>query len=190
LETESGAEYISPAHVRHIMRYVKACQFLKPGISVLDAACGTGYGTAIISKTNPVNGLDFNKDAIIEARKNYPKLFFLEADLLKFSSLPTIPYDAIVSIETIEHFARIDLDIFLKNMRCLVVENGPFIVRTPYCVNSGPSPVTKQHLYEFNLTELEMKLNDTGFAVQAIYPERHEGQAGRLGYCMVHCVAR
>ena len=49
METESGAEYISPTHVRHIMRYVKACQFLKPEMTVLDAACGTGYGTAIIA---------------------------------------------------------------------------------------------------------------------------------------------
>ena len=83
-----------------------------------------------------------------------------------------------------------DIKRYLLNMKGLLVSRGTFIVTTPYCVRSGPSPITKQHLHEFNLTDLEMTLNDAGFIVQAIYPERHEGQAGRLGYCMVHAISR
>lgn len=187
METESGAEYISPTHVRHIMRYVKACRFLKSG-SVLDAACGTGYGTALITKTNKVIGVDYSKDAIEEARKNYPNLDFQIFDLLSDSF--SIKFDNIISVETIEHFNKQQIGLFLHNLHQQIVSRGTFVVTTPYCVRSGPSPVTKQHLYEFNLTDLEMTLNDTGFAVQAIYPERHEGQAGRLGYCLVHAIAR
>lgn len=158
-------------------------------MNVLDGACGTGYGTAIIAKSaRSVIGLDYNEDAINEAKKNYPELRFLLFNLLQdsFEDL----FDAFISVETIEHFSDRDIPLYLRNIRRRIVPRGTFIVTTPYCVRSGPSPVTKQHLYEFNLTDLEMTLNDAGFAVQAIYPERHEGQAGRLGYCMVHAIAR
>lgn len=172
------------------MRYVKACEFLTPKMSVLDAACGTGYGTAILAKKCEfIKGLDFNDDALKEARTNYPNLSFEKYDL-------TNPkygfgyFDAAISIETIEHFKDTDIPIYLGNIRTKLIKRGLFIVTTPYCVKSGPSPVTKQHLYEFSLDELEMTLHNNGFTVKAIYPERHEGLAGRLGYCMVHCVAR
>ena len=170
------------------MRYVKACQFLQPEMKVLDAACGTGYGTSIIAVTNQVIGLDSSEDAIEEARKNYPKLDFRLFNLLLDGF--RVGFDAVVSIETIEHFSLDNIKIYLSNIKRLLVSRGTFVVSTPYCKESGPSPITKQHLHEFNLTDLEMTLNDAGFIVQAIYPERHEGQAGRLGYCMVHAISK
>lgn len=169
------------------MRYVKACQFLKSG-NVMDAACGTGYGTALIAKTNDVLGVDYSKDAIEEAKKNYPNLNFQIFDLL--SEQFPIKFDNIISVETIEHFNKQQIELFLSNIRQQIVSRGTFVVTTPFCIKSGPSPITKQHLYEFNLTDLEITLNDAGFSVQAIYPERHEGQAGRLGYCMVHAISK
>lgn len=173
------------------MRYMKACQFLKPEMLVIDAACGTGYGTALISRQNQVHGWDNNKAALNEARNNYPLLVFKNVDLLsRVRNDRRTLADAVVSIETIEHFTESDISIYLKNMRNILIGRGTFIVTTPYCIESGPSPITKQHLHEFSLTDLEITLNDAGFSVQAIYPERHEGQAGRLGYCMVHAIAR
>jgi hypothetical protein len=54
-------------------------------------------------------------------------------------------------------------------------------------MQSGPSPITKQHLHEFSLTDLESTLVASGFIVREIHLQRHLGKAGRLGYCMAIC---
>ena len=71
-ETATGAEYISETHVRHVLRYVTACRWLDPSDYVLDVACGTGYGSKIIARSNRVMGIDSDKEAIAEAVKNKP----------------------------------------------------------------------------------------------------------------------
>jgi cyclopropane fatty-acyl-phospholipid synthase-like methyltransferase len=190
METESGAEYISPTHVRHIMRYVKASQWLEKIPIALDAACGTGYGTRILAgRCYQIIGVDNNEDALKEAWKEpLPNhCTFMQADLLtaNFRGM-----DAIVSIETIEHFNQYNGKQVIKNFHKWLSLNGKLIISTPYCDKSGPSPITPQHLWEYSLTDFEQLLTQSGFSIENIRIERHEGQAGRLGYCMVHCVAR
>lgn len=183
METESGAEFISPAHVRHIMRYANACKYLRENMTVLDAACGTGYGTNLLKRYCHVAiGVDSDDEAIAEARKNYDDIQFLKADLLQ---VHLGAMDAIVSIETLEHVSREDGERLVKNFHKWLTRDGILILSTPYCSVSGPSQITKQHLWEYNLTDLEMMICRCGFEVETIELQRHVGQAGRLGYCMI-----
>jgi SAM-dependent methyltransferase len=100
---------------KHLERYVWALKFVREKI-VLDAACGTGYGTWLLSLVaSRIFGTDKNKEAIDYAKRyfhaehdpetscrieisNYD--FFVD-DLDK----PTVfeDIDTVVSFETIEH---------------------------------------------------------------------------------------
>ena len=102
-ETASGAEYISEAHVRHIMRYVQARDWLtEKNYVVADAACGTGYGSKLLAQAgHKVFGIDFDETAIAEATKEpMQHCEFLTRDLLTTN----FGCGAVVSIETLEHF--------------------------------------------------------------------------------------
>lgn len=181
METESGAEYISELHVRHVLRYVQAAKHIGKNNLVLDAPCGTGYGSKILAQhCRKVIGVDSSSDAIKEACKNRPKnCDFMQTDLLtaKFWA------DEIVALEILEHFNREVGKILLKNFRKWT--DGKLILSTPYCSKSGRSPITKQHQWEYSLSDLEMALNECGWNIKLMELQRKEGQAGRLGYCMV-----
>ena len=57
--------------VEHMNRYIFASDLVKDK-KVLDAACGTGYGTALLAQTaQKVCGIDISEEAISYAKSNY-----------------------------------------------------------------------------------------------------------------------
>lgn len=82
----------------HLARYEFAAQFTE-GLNVLDAACGTGYGSEILNANNYF-GIDVSKEAIDYAKEKYQGYFNIE-DLEKELEIPSV--DVVVSFETIEH---------------------------------------------------------------------------------------
>ena len=192
-ETDSGSEFISPTHLRYVLRYVNAAQILKSikPSRVLDAACGTGYGSNVLGSTLDgvsVIGVDSNEEALAYATQNYTarNVNFFNRDILgKISDLGM--FDAIISIETIEHFSRPNIDRYLECLTSQLISGGVFIISTPFCEESGPSPITLQHLYEFELTELTKTLQVHGLSVLNLSLDWKPGPAGRLGYAMVTC---
>src|SRR5215475_4041309 len=59
----------------HVHRYNEAIKYIEPGNTVLDIACGTGFGTNILaSYTNgKVVGGDISAEAIEECRSHWNK---------------------------------------------------------------------------------------------------------------------
>ncbi|MEP6483188.1 MAG: class I SAM-dependent methyltransferase [Rudaea sp.] len=76
------------------------------GKRVLDAACGEGYGSALLATgAAHVTGLDISPDAVGHAKKRYghqSNLAFDVGDCTKLDS-KLGPFDLIVSFETLEH---------------------------------------------------------------------------------------
>ena len=91
--------------LRHFERYYECIKILgRVGSNELwlDCACGSGYGTNLLSNfVQHAIGYDINKDAIEYAKKTYktPDCTFID-DL---SVISDQQFDAILSIETIEH---------------------------------------------------------------------------------------
>lgn len=88
---------------RHAERYAVARQFVYG--TIVDLACGCGYGTHILAKNPDVNrafGIDMSDEAITMANKEYAsdKIEFV-CDHIEDVKLG--PVDTLVSIETIEH---------------------------------------------------------------------------------------
>ncbi len=81
---------------------------LAAGKRVLDAACGEGYGSALLAATaQSVVGMDIAAGAVQHARQRYghlANLTFEQGDCTALAP-PDTPYDLIVSFETLEHVA-------------------------------------------------------------------------------------
>jgi len=103
-------ERFTPECVREIWyehwhRYVFARQLAK-GKRVLDAACGEGYGSALLADVAAsVVGADISEQAVAHARERYgdhPNLRFERADATQLD-VAAGSFDLIVSFETLEH---------------------------------------------------------------------------------------
>ncbi len=93
----------------HCIRYQKAAEFVRPGDTVLDLACGLGYGSHIIyhnSLAKRVIGMDLSESGIEYAQHNYQvegRVEFQLADAQNIENLPDNSVDFITTFETIEH---------------------------------------------------------------------------------------
>ena len=90
----------------HWHRYAFALAFAR-GRRVLDAACGEGYGSALLSTVaGSVLGVDIADEALAHARARYgtrANLRFEQGDATALDALPAASFDLIVSFETLEH---------------------------------------------------------------------------------------
>lgn len=122
----------------------------------LDVACGSGYGAGIISETaEVVTGIDIDTKTVLYARKHHsgPKITFLNQNLLELTLPPEERFDAITSIETIEHVP--DPTPFFASVRRLLKPDGVFVVTTPESqCGGGPNPLNKFHPNEFTREQL------------------------------------
>jgi SAM-dependent methyltransferase len=159
----------------HIARYAFAAR-LAGGKRVLDAGCGTGYGSAELAETaRTVVGFDAAIDAVQYARQSYrrPNLNFLQASC---SALPaaTGAIDLAVSFEVIEHIA--DWQASLRELRRVLAPAGRLIISTPntnYYAETrrqtGPNPY---HVHEFAFDDFAAELGAL-FPHIALYLENH-----------------
>jgi len=109
---EFTGERFTPECVREIWyehwhRYVFARAFAQ-GRRVLDAACGEGYGSALLAASaDSVLGVDIAESAVAHARQRYGQhanLRFEQGDCTALSC-GDAQFDLIVSFETLEHVA-------------------------------------------------------------------------------------
>lgn len=143
----------------HMYRYQYACHFMN-GATVLDAACGVGYGVKMmgLSGAVQVTGLDISEESIQIARSLYysANTNFIVGDV---TAMPFADesFDTIVSYETIEHI--MDGSKFIKESARVLRENGLFIVSTPnrYLTNPGlyfdEQPINPFHCFEYSALE-------------------------------------
>lgn len=170
--------------VEHIERYRFAAHFVKRSKVVLDAACGSGWGTQYLATTcNPelVIGIDKNPQAIKEAKDNFKggNFAFTRGDLLNISDLLEFPRPSvIVSFETVEHISPKRAWDFLTNLRLKAKEetiliisspNGP--IYSPYRDTEGKS-ANPFHTLEYTPLELTNLLSSSGWLVTNLYGQR------------------
>jgi O-antigen biosynthesis protein len=145
----------------HIVRYQFAVNFIK-GLSILDVACGTGYGTKYLQDNGAreTTGVDISNEAIRFAIRNYTakNLTFYVGDALELQ-FPDSKFESVVSFETIEHVS--DVNKYLSEMARVLHKSGLFIVSSPNRLITSPDypryqsrPDNEYHITEFSLEEL------------------------------------
>jgi O-antigen biosynthesis protein len=127
-DTESAGVF-----AEHLARYRFAQPFARKR-HVLDAACGVGYGTALLAEAgaDAVVGVDIDGPSISYARQTYgqtPGVQFIRADLETLADAVRERFDLCVSFETIEHLN--EPERFLQNLRMILAPDGVLLISTP-----------------------------------------------------------
>lgn len=119
-------------HQKHIYRYKFSSLFINGGF-VLDCACGSGYGSKILSeKADKILGIDVSKKSINFANKNNKsKNIVFECRSLQSLKFKDNSLQTIVSLETLEHIDKKDMINFLKKSKKWLVPGGQFIGSSP-----------------------------------------------------------
>lgn len=115
--------------ISHISQYKFSSKHLS-GLKILDIACGTGYGSEILRlHGNTVDGVDINPDNIKIAKNNFPDNSFHCGDADNLTDFPSESFDAITSIQTIEHLGHPRRA--MKAFNRLLKPSGTFIGAIP-----------------------------------------------------------
>lgn len=120
--------------IEHLERYLCIKELVR-GKVVLDAACGEGYGSHILSQTAAtVLGVDIDQATVQRAKDKYAtgeKLDYKQASVTDLSFVPAGSIDVVVSYETIEHIDGESQIKFLKEISRVLKPDGILIMSTP-----------------------------------------------------------
>ena len=164
----------------HLARYAFASRYSR-GRRVLDAGCGTGYGSAKLAESaTTVTGLDSSPEAIAFARLNYqlPGLRFV---LASCEAMPfrANTFDLVVAFEVIEHLHH--QRAFLEDCARVLTHQGLFIVSSPnrvyYAESRGQSGPNPYHTHEFDAAEFADELGLVFSNVRLLFQNRVESFA-------------
>ena len=140
----------------HINRYYWALPFCIHK-SVLDMACGCGYGTGIISeKADYVAGVDISQLSISYAKRHFND----ENTDFVCESIYDIAFDkkfdVITSFETIEHID--DEEKYFATIKRYIKDNGVALISTPYAEKDGVCSFNRWHVNEYTFQRFQKTL--------------------------------
>jgi 2-polyprenyl-3-methyl-5-hydroxy-6-metoxy-1,4-benzoquinol methylase len=181
----------------HYKRYEFAKSIIPPGKIVGDFACGTAYGSVMLSeKSNHVIGADINEKVIEQVKVRYEKVCnieFVNANLLdlKYESL----FDYIVSFETVEHLKEYDVPKLFRVFSRALKPGGTIIFSTPYMQEMSPVAINMGFHLTFYIDEAKIQrwLSTNSLACEYIKYQNHqthnlEDHLGNKDFII--CVAR
>lgn len=163
----------------HLQRYEFASSFVRKGSTIVDAACGLGYGAAILNsvgKASQYIGIDNSTFAISYAKANYSSIqsstSFRVGDAHELASVEDNSVHLIVSFETLEHLS--DPSRFIESCLRRLVPGGRLIASIPnsWVDESGNDP-NPHHLHIFDAQSMVGL-----FAEDWIVEELHSQTAG------------
>ena len=162
----------------HLARYAFARMYAA-GRSVLDAGCGTGYGSSELASTAAsVTGFDIAPEAIEYAQAQFKAARFV---LASCAAMPFAPnaFDLVVAFEVIEHLP--DYRAFLQECARVLKHQGLLIVSSPNRLyysesraQTGPNPY---HEHEFEAEEFVKELEKVFSNVRLLLQNRIESFA-------------
>ncbi len=147
----------------HVVRYQLAAEFVRPSDTVLDAACGLGYGAHVLRALSPAEqiiGIDGSDWGIDYARASYEergvafRVGFLPQVLDDFAPSSI---DFVASLETLEHVENPDalLDAFHRVLR----PGGRLFISVPndWADETGKDP-SPYHLHVYDWQSVQAQL--------------------------------
>jgi 2-polyprenyl-3-methyl-5-hydroxy-6-metoxy-1,4-benzoquinol methylase len=161
LDLDSYLKHGDIAGVHHVIRYLWAIEVIANGPqlgSVLDVACGSGYGSAAIAQRFPhlkVLGVDIDPTATKHAQKNYRRsnLRFKVGDVCQWeATIGSELFDCIISFDTIEHISH--REIMLQNIVDHMHPDSFLLLSTPANYEPKLHPDWSAHRIEYSFLHL------------------------------------
>lgn len=143
---------------------------------MLDAGCGTGWGTACLAAVaERAVGVDMSPAAILDAEREHGDLADFQQGDLRSLSFEDGTFDGVVCFEALGHVAEVER--VLDELRRVLRPGGMLLISSP---NRGVYPVGNPlHMRELTKDEFECELS-ARFAHVAIYGQ-HSYFASLLG---------
>lgn len=166
LERVSAAERDQPIFHEHAARYEFASRFAA-GKVVLDAASGTGYGSArLAGAARKVVGVDLAWDAVAASRAHGAAASHLQMNCTRLAFRAGV-FDLVCAFEMIEHIA--DYRAVLRDFARVLKRDGRLIVSTPNRRPGDPvPPANPYHVQEFSAAEFRALLAEFFADVQLL----------------------
>lgn len=162
----------------HLARYALACEWIRRGDTVLDCACGLGYGTALMASRSFGHhfiGADISETAIRYAQAHFcrSEVDYRVAQAEQLAFLAESSVDFIASFETLEHLAN--YAAFLNEAERVLKPDGRIIVSVPnmWVDESGVDP-NPHHHHAFDYRTLKAAL-EKHFVIEARYAQTAPG---------------
>ncbi len=168
-----------PRSDAHMVRYAQAAEWVRPGDTVLDCACGLGYGSAILAARSPagrVIGVDIDPESVAYARRHFAARYgveFLASSGTDLAAIPDHSVDMIASFETIEHVE--DYHALIAEFARVLKPDGRIVASVPnmWVDETGRDP-TPHHFHAFDWERFRAAF-DSGFIVEARYRQEAPG---------------
>lgn len=155
-------ESMIASYAEHIQRYEFALEYCR-GKRVLDAGCGTGYGSHFLAANGArsVLALDISDEALNEARQNYrlDNLRYERRDVEMLGNDPALrgQFDVVVNFENLEHLRHPER--LASGVAAILAQaGGTLITSTPNGaisdLDENGKPVNVFHVKEFTVEEL------------------------------------
>jgi SAM-dependent methyltransferase len=177
--TEQPPERFVPAtmagelsEAEHLSRYRWAASLVE-GRRVLDVACGTAYGSALLREAGAASvvGVDIAEAVIESARPDMPEGVELVVGDVQHLELEARVFDVVVCFETIEHVK--DREAALDGLARVLAPGGVLVISSPN--RDAYVPGNPHHVFEYAPDELRA-------ALSARFPQvRLYRQQGLLG---------
>lgn len=162
----------------HYERYEFVKKIIKQGDICGDFACGTGYGSVMLSeKASLVIGGDINKRVVNKIKKRYSKIdnvSFVQTDLLRMDY--NNKFDKIISFETIEHFKENDISSLFSIFYKALKVGGQLIFSVPYKQEKSENAIKMGFHLTFNINEnsIEKWLKENNFSLSYFKYQNYE----------------
>lgn len=153
----------------HLKRYEFVRELLNPNDIIGDFACGTGYGSIMLSeRSTKVIGVDINERVIKTIRKRYKnnkKVEFIKSDILSINYQNY--FDKIISFETIEHLKEKDILSILHIFYTALKKDGKLIFSVPYMQEKSAQAIKMGFHLTFYIDESKIQewCSATGFKI-------------------------
>lgn len=161
-----GDKSLLSSYADHILRYEFALEFCR-GKRVLDAGCGTGYGSHFLAAngSSSVLALDISEEALSEAKQNYRldnlRYELRDVEMLGDDQALRGQFDVVVNFENIEHLPHPER--MVSGVATVLAKVGTFITSTPNGaisdLDKSGKPLNVFHVKEFTEEELRLFLS-------------------------------